>query len=184
MKRIMMLLCGLCLPVWLAVAQVSGEVKALENVFRNLKADRNCTTAQVKYTGSDFKKAGGAFLWQNNGGLGWTVGERLTLKDVSKRQLCSLQKTFKEVAQLQYVSQYVDDKLEQQCTAFSQSRRVYAYRYDKLARCLYVLAAACPPCGIAVTRWMPLQRKCGATPLRGSTRRRCACSDCRGCGRA
>lgn len=141
MKRIMMLLCGLCLPVWLAVAQVSGEVKALENVFRSLKADRNCTVAWVKYTGSDFKKAGGAFLWQNNGGLGWTTGERLTLKDVSKRQLSSLQKTFKDVAQLQYVSQYVDDKFEQQCTAFNQSRRVYAYRYDKLARCLYVLVA-------------------------------------------
>lgn len=130
-----------CLSVMTAGAQTSGDAKSLENVFGKLKSAQNCTVSCVKYTGDDFQKAGGGFIWQNNGGLGWTTGERLTLKDVSKRQLSSIQRIFKEVSKQQYVSQSADDKFELQCTAFNQPKKVYAYRYDKLGKCLYVLAA-------------------------------------------
>lgn len=141
MKRMVMFLSCVCLSVMLAGAQPSCEVKDLEAVISKLKSAQNCTVARVKYTGGDFQKAGGGFLWQNNDGLGWTTGERLTLKNVSKRQLSSIQQIFKDVERVQHVSQYVENGFEQRCTAFNQPRRVYAYRYDKDSSCLYVLAA-------------------------------------------
>ena len=72
MKRQMLCMFLLFAAALGAAGQKDSPAEQLAAVFNAMRGEKNARVASVKYTGGDFEKAGGGFMWQNN----WLRWER------------------------------------------------------------------------------------------------------------
>ena len=170
MKRQMLCMFLLFAAALGAAGQKDSPAEQLAAVFNAMRGEKNARVASVKYTGGDFEKAGGGFMWQNNDGRGWTTGERLTLTDVRPKQLERVAKCFDRVAQRQHVTgrAYQPGKRAERCTGVNGNRKVYVYRYDPEPNVLYLLQAT-PGEGCCVPKNWYLKDSVNATVTRKQT---------------
>lgn len=125
---------------WLAGASdpAAGQ-NSLDSLYNRLRATPGAVADSVRYTGSDFGKAGGGFKWQRGAGRGWTTGCRLTLADVDPEGAESVRQVFMAWKDRQFVNSHKNDAgtvVEEPVTT------VYHYLYNPEERKLYFLRAS------------------------------------------
>ena len=143
MAKIVNLLGCLFVSLPFAYGQANDGAERLASLFNQLRDDNNAHVVCVQYTGGDFEKAGGGFLWQNRDGKGWTKGERIKLTNAKSRQIDRVVKCFELIAENQYVSgqTYKQGELSERCVSGAGGQKVYAYRYEPRQNVLYFLQA-------------------------------------------
>lgn len=145
MKKKNIIAKGLLLPLlsvlWLAAsplrAQEAAPDEALNEIFAQLLHDKNAQTDSVRYTGCDFKKVGGGFVWGRGRGKGWTAGQRIRLSDVSPREAQKIREKFEEIAK----KQFVNKKENSAATFFDALLTFYIYEYVPDSSKLYFMKA-------------------------------------------
>lgn len=90
----------------------------------------------MRYTGSDFKKAGG-FAFQRGQGSGWTTGCRLKATKITSQAEKKIRSQFTALKKKQYV---IFSK-NYAATFFEEAKNVYIYKYDSATATLYFLKA-------------------------------------------
>ena len=111
----------------------------LDSLYEQLRSIKTVQADSVRYTGSNFKKAGGGFAWQRGTGQGWTTGCRLTLTGVGPREAEKVRNAFKELQDKQFVQLSHCDKA---ATFDEKSQTAYLYAYTPDSRTLYFLRAS------------------------------------------
>lgn len=102
-------------------------VALLDSLFYATASAPGAETRAVKFTGSDFGKAGGGFWWQRGNGRGWTAGKRVTLKDAPASEGTKFDDIFKRVAAENFTLRYNDNT---SATLIESTGTVYIYGYD------------------------------------------------------
>lgn len=136
MKKILLFCCLLFSVA--AFSKSDNRENILQNVYRELLNEEGVLKDSVKYTGSDFSKAGGGFLWQQGGGYGWTTGCRLTLKNRQPDFVKKVREKFLLLDKRQYVL------LKDNYAATRFGKTLYAYYYSENNKTLYFLKASSP----------------------------------------
>lgn len=119
------------------IAQKPVDSVVLNQVYVTLLQQPGVSMDSVKYTGDDFKKAGG-FAWQRGEGSGWTKGCRLTLRDVTPEDVKKIRQQFKSLSSLQYVNLNQPNAAG---TIVEATQTVYLYHYVPEDKILYFLKA-------------------------------------------
>lgn len=117
----------------------AASQNSLDTLYEKLRATPGTVADSVRYTGSDFDKAGGGFNWQRGAGRGWTTGCRLTCTDVAPDEAENVRKVFMAWKDRQFVNSHANDAgtvVEEPVTT------VYHYVYNPEERKLYFLRAS------------------------------------------
>ena len=100
-------------------------VALLDSLFDATASAPGAETRAVKFTGSDFGKAGGGFWWQRGKGRGWTAGKRVTLKDAPASEGTKFDDIFKRVAADNFTLRYNDNT---SATLIESTGTIHAHR--------------------------------------------------------
>lgn len=120
------------------LAKEKVNESSLSQVFDKLRHTQGCVCENVKYSGNNWQKAGGGFIWQRGTGSGWTKGERLILDRVKPSEVQRIRKVFESFESLQHVNLSYENMAS---TYMNDTRTIYLYEYDKNAGRLYFLKA-------------------------------------------
>ena len=120
-----------CLPSCL----FAQNEKQLNSLYSKFLKSANNKVDSVRFTGSDFSKAGGGFVMQRGLGSKWTWGTRQTILQARKSQIEDVRKLFDKIA----LKQFVVKTFQEECTYFSDSKTAYAYSYDSITSTLYFM---------------------------------------------
>lgn len=120
------------------LAKEKVNESSLSQVFDKLRHTQGCVCENVKYSGNNWQKAGGGFIWQRGTGSGWTKGERLILDGVKPSEVQRIRKVFESFESLQHVNLSYENMAS---TYMNDTRTIYLYEYDKNAGRLYFLKA-------------------------------------------
>lgn len=128
----------LLMPCVMYAQEIGKNEQTLYELYLELLKERNCQITDVKFTGNDFEKAGGGFIWQRGDGAGWTKGKRLVISKADTVKVAVVRQTFMNLAKKQRVN--IQGRL---CasTFMEDVRTIYAYEYDKVQNTLYFLRA-------------------------------------------
>lgn len=120
------------------MAQEAVDSNILNQVYTTLRQQPDVVMDSVKYTGSDFQKAGG-FEWQRGEGTGWTTGCRLTLHEIGPEEIKKIRGHFESLSPLQYVNLAYSNSA---ATYVESTATVYLYNYIPEDKILYFLKAS------------------------------------------
>lgn len=125
---------------WLAGAAAPAAAQnPLDDLYEQLRATPGAVADSVRYTGSDFDKAGGGFNWQRGAGRGWTTGCRLTLSNVGSDEAGRVRQAIMAWQDRQFVNACTNSAgtvMEEPVTT------VYHYIYNPEERKLFFLRAS------------------------------------------
>lgn len=117
----------------------AASQNSLDTLYEKLRTTPGTVADSVRYTGSDFDKAGGGFNWQRGAGRGWTTGCRLTLSNVGSDEAGRVRQAIMAWQDRQFVNSHANDAgtvVEEPVTT------VYHYVYNPEERKLFFLRAS------------------------------------------
>lgn len=133
---------GCAMTVSAQAPQTPAKVVArLDSMFSAVAATPGVELRKVKFTGSDFNKAGGGFMCQQGSGKGWTTGLRATLKNVAATEGEKFDSFFKEIGEESFTMRYNNHS---SATLTESPKTIYIYEYDPDTRRLSFMRASTP----------------------------------------
>lgn len=108
-------------------AQDTDVTARLDSLYNVLLTAPGAEVRQVRFTGSDSRKAQGGFMWQRGAGKGWTKGRRITLTGVPAAEASKFDAFFKEIGKDNFVIRYND---RSSATLIESTGTIYIYDYD------------------------------------------------------
>ncbi|MBO4945528.1 MAG: hypothetical protein J6C91_09785 [Muribaculaceae bacterium] len=122
-----------------AAAQGTDVATRLDSLYNAVLTAPGAVVSNVRFTGSDARKAPGGFIWQRGSGKGWTQGRRITLTGVPAAEVAVFDGFFKEIAKENFVIRYSDHC---SATLIESTGTIYIYNYDAAGSRLSFMKAA------------------------------------------